>query len=44
MSVVLDLFPTKGIPLPLISFGGTSMLSSMVLLGLLLSVSQRSSA
>ncbi len=43
MSVVLDLFPTKGIPLPLISFGGTSMLSSMVLLGLLLSVSQRSS-
>ena len=44
MSVVLDLFPTKGIPLPLISFGGTSMLSSMVLLGLLLSVSQRSSS
>jgi cell division protein FtsW len=43
MSVVLDLFPTKGIPLPLISFGGTSMVSSMVLLGLLLSVSQRSS-
>lgn len=42
MSVVLDLFPTKGIPLPLISSGGTSMLSSMVLLGLLLSVSQRS--
>jgi len=36
------LFPTKGIPLPLISSGGTSMLSSMVLLGLLLSVSQRS--
>jgi cell division protein FtsW len=44
MSVVLDLFPTKGIPLPLISFGGTSMLSSMLLLGMLLSVSQRSSA
>lgn len=44
MSVVLDLFPTKGIPLPLISFGGTSMLSSMMLLGLLLSVSQRSSS
>ena len=44
MSVVLDLFPTKGIPLPLISFGGTSMLSSMVLLGMLLSVSQRSSS
>jgi cell division protein FtsW len=41
MSVVLDLGPTKGIPLPLISFGGSSMVSSMILLGLLLSVSQR---
>lgn len=41
MSVVLDLGPTKGIPLPLISFGGGSMLSSMICLGLLLSVSQR---
>jgi len=41
MSVVLDLGPTKGIPLPLISFGGSSMVSSLILLGLLLSVSQR---
>ncbi|MCC6585421.1 MAG: FtsW/RodA/SpoVE family cell cycle protein [Bryobacterales bacterium] len=44
MSVVLDLGPTKGIPLPLISFGGSSMVSTMILLGLLLSVSQRSTA
>ena len=44
MSVVLDLGPTKGIPLPLISFGGSSMLSSMISLGLLLSVSKRSAA
>jgi cell division protein FtsW len=44
MSVVLDLGPTKGIPLPLISFGGSSMVSSLILLGLLLSVSQRSTA
>ncbi|MFN7922112.1 MAG: FtsW/RodA/SpoVE family cell cycle protein [Bryobacteraceae bacterium] len=43
MSVVLDLGPTKGIPLPLISFGGSSMLSTMISLGLLLSVSQRAS-
>ncbi len=41
MSVVLDLAPTKGIPLPLISYGGSSLLSTMTLLGLLLSVSER---
>jgi cell division protein FtsW len=42
MSVVLDLGPTKGIPLPLISYGGSSLLSSMVSIGMLLSVSERS--
>jgi cell division protein FtsW len=42
ISVVLDLGPTKGIPLPLISYGGTAMLSSLISLGLLLSVSERS--
>lgn len=41
LSVVLDLGPTKGIPLPLISFGGSSMVASLIMLGLLLSVSQR---
>jgi len=41
MSVALDLGPTKGIPLPLISYGGSSLLSSMISLGLLLSVSER---
>ena len=41
MSVALNLAPTKGIPLPLISYGGSSLLSSMILLGLLLSVSVR---
>lgn len=41
MSVVLNLFPTKGIPLPLVSYGGTSLLSTMIMLGMLLSVSQR---
>ncbi len=42
MSVVLDLGPTKGIPLPMISFGGSSLLSTLTALGLLLSVSERS--
>lgn len=41
MSVALDLGPTKGIPLPLVSYGGSSLLSSMIMLGLLLNVSQR---
>ncbi len=41
MSVVLALGPTKGIPLPLISYGGSSLVSSGVSLGLLLSVSER---
>jgi cell division protein FtsW len=40
MSVVLDLGPTKGIPLPLISYGGSSLLSTLLLLGMLLSVSE----
>jgi len=41
MTVVLDLGPTKGIPLPLISYGGSSLLSTMISLGLLLSVAER---
>jgi cell division protein FtsW len=41
MSVVLDLGPTKGIPLPMISYGGSSLLSSGVCVGMLLSVSER---
>ncbi len=41
MSVVLDMGPTKGIPLPLISYGGSSLVSTMVSLGLLLSISER---
>lgn len=40
MSVVLDLGPTKGIPLPMISYGGSSLLSTLASLGLLLSVSE----
>jgi cell division protein FtsW len=42
MSVVLDMGPTKGIPLPMISQGGSSLLSTLMCLGILLSVSEHS--
>lgn len=41
MSVVLDLAPTKGIPLPMVSYGGSSLVSTLASLGLLLSVNER---
>ncbi len=40
MTVVLGMAPTKGIPLPMISFGGSSLLSTMASLGLLLNISE----
>jgi cell division protein FtsW len=40
MSVVLGMMPTKGIPLPLISYGGSSLLSTLALLGILMNVSE----
>jgi cell division protein FtsW len=40
MSVVLGLLPTKGIPLPLISAGGTSLVFTLAAVGLVLNVSQ----
>ncbi len=42
ISVVLGVAPTKGIPLPMISSGGSSLLATLTLLGLLLSVSEHS--
>src|SRR5579872_6517752 len=39
MSVVLGMGPTKGIPLPMISAGGSSLMSTMICLGMLMSVS-----
>lgn len=41
ISVVLDMGPTKGFPLPLISYGGSSLMSTLFSMGLLLSVSEQ---
>jgi len=43
ISVVLGLVPTKGIPLPFISAGGSSLLISLLGMGILLNVSQHTS-
>ena len=44
MSVVLGLLPTKGITLPLVSGGGSSLLVNLLALGVLLNISQHASA
>ena len=38
MAMVTGLMPVVGIPLPLLSYGGTAMLSIMISFGLLLNV------
>ncbi len=38
MAVSMGLLPTKGLPLPLVSMGGTSMVVTLVALGILMSV------
>src|SRR5688500_3708789 len=43
MSVVLGLLPTKGIPLPLVSAGGSSLLINLLGAGMLLNISQHES-
>ncbi len=41
ISIVLAILPTKGAPLPLISYGRSALLCQLVAVGLLLNISQR---
>jgi cell division protein FtsW len=43
LSVVLGLVPTKGIPLPFVSYGGSSLLVMLLGTGVLLNISQQAS-
>jgi cell division protein FtsW len=40
MGVVVGMLPCTGIPLPFISFGGSSLLTSLIFMGLLVNISQ----
>ena len=41
IGMVIGIFPVVGVPLPLFSYGGTSMITSMVGVGILLNISMR---
>jgi cell division protein FtsW len=43
LSVVLGLMPTKGIPLPFVSYGGSSLMAMLLGTGVLLNISQQGS-
>lgn len=40
-AVVMGLLPTKGLPLPLISYGGSSLLATLAALGILMNISSQ---
>ena len=42
ISVVLGMMPTKGIPLPLVSYGGSSLFVTLACVGVLLNITQQS--
>jgi cell division protein FtsW len=41
ISVVISLLPTKGIPLPFVSSGGSSLVANLAAMGMLLNISQQ---
>jgi cell division protein FtsW len=41
VAVVIGLVPTKGLPLPFLSYGGTSLVTALATLGALLALSRR---
>ena len=41
VAMVLGIAPVIGVPLPLLSYGGSQLLANMIALGLLLNVSMR---
>lgn len=43
MAVVLGLLPTKGLPLPLVSYGGTALITTLFLLGILARLAEKRS-
>jgi len=43
MSMVISLLPTKGLPLPFLSVGGSSMITTMAAVGVLLNISSQGS-
>jgi len=44
ITVILGLLPTKGIPLPFVSNGGSSLVTNMLAMGILLNISQQTSS
>jgi cell division protein FtsW len=42
INVVLGLFPTKGMPLPFISYGGSAFVANCVIIGILMNIARSS--